>query len=60
MCFDLALAETINPYARYWEIAIFVMNINYVGDGACCKIMYYATVSANHHGDFCLMLVLIV
>lgn len=34
MRFDLATVETINPYDRYWAIAIFVMNINYVRPGA--------------------------
>lgn len=34
MRFDLATAKSINPYDRCWSIAIFVMNITYVGPRA--------------------------
>lgn len=60
MYFDLATAATINPYDRCWLIAIFVMNINYVGPGARCKIIHYVAVSTNCHGRLCLRLVLTV
>lgn len=38
MHFDLARAEIINPYDRYWAIAIFIVNINCVGPGADAKL----------------------
>lgn len=47
MCLDLALAKTVNPHVRDWEIAIFVMNINCAGYGAWCKAVCSVSVSAS-------------